>query len=77
MSTSKKFFICGVEVETLIISLLSPMAFAVGILMQFLAQTMIALGFMSNGWQVYAVSALLAMTFGLMAQLRGSWIWVK
>jgi len=77
MSTSKKYFISGGEVETLIKVLLSPMAFAVGFLMPFLAQTMIALGFMSNGWQVYAVSALLAMTFGLMAQLRGSWIWVK
>ena len=77
MSTSKKYFISGGEVETLIKALLSQMAFAVGFLMPFLAQTMIALGFMSNGWQVYAVSALLAMTFGLMAQLRGSWIWVK
>ena len=77
MSTSKKYFISGGEVETLIKALLSPMAFAVGFLMPFLAQTLIALELMSNGWQVYAVSALLALTFGLMAQLRGSWIWVK
>ena len=69
MSTSKKYFISGGEVETLIKALLSPMAFAVGFLMTSLAQKMNALGFMSNGWQVYAVSALLAMTLGLTAQL--------
>ena len=63
--------------ETLIKILLSPMTFAIGFLMPFLAQTMITVGFMPNGWQVYAVSGLVAMTFGLMAQLRGSWIWVK
>jgi len=50
-------------VETLIKVLLSPIAFAIGFLLPFLAQTI--------------VSAAVAMAFGLMAQLRGSWIWIK
>ena len=63
--------------ETLIKILLSPMAFAVGFLLPLLAQTMIATEFMTNVWQAYAVSAVIAIALGLMAQLRGSWIWVK
>ena len=58
--------------ETLIKVLLSPMAFAVGFLWPLSAQTFIALELMANGWQVYVVTGLIALAFGLMAQIRGA-----
>jgi len=54
----------------------SPMAFAVGFLWPLLSQVLFAAGAMT-GWQVWLVSALIVLPFALMAQLRGSWIWIK
>ena len=57
--------------------LLSPMAFAIGFLWPLFTQSIIALEWLSAGWAAVAVGGAVAISFGLMAQLRGSWIWVR
>lgn len=56
---------------------LSPMAFAVGLLWPLGAQVLLAAEFMQPGWQVWMVSGAIVLPFALMAQFRGSWIWIK
>ena len=57
--------------------LLSPMAFAIGFLWPLVTQLTIALGLAAPGWAAIAVGATVAIPLGLMAQRRGSWIWIK
>ena len=57
--------------------LLSPMTFAIGFLWPLFTQSIIALEWLPAGWTAVAVGATVAISFGLMAQLRGSWIWVR
>ncbi len=57
--------------------LFSPLAFALGFLWPVLTQTLIALNLMAPGLSAVAVGAALAIPWGVMAQLRGSWIWIK
>lgn len=56
---------------------LSPLAFAVGFLWPLMAQTLIALGYVEPGWLAITAGAAIAIPFGLMAQFKGSWIWIR
>ena len=55
----------------------SPAAFGVGFLWPLVTQVMVASGVMATGWQTWVMSALIVLPFALMAQFRGSWIWIK
>ncbi|MGI9293296.1 MAG: hypothetical protein ACR2PS_04880 [Pseudomonadales bacterium] len=57
--------------------LLSPLAFAIGFLWPLVTQVMLAGNIMMSGWQVWAVAAAIVLPFALMAQFRGSWIWIR
>ena len=63
--------------ETLIKILLSPTAFAVGFLWPLTTQILLATQWIADGSQAMLIGAGVAAVFGTMAQLRGSWIWVK
>ncbi len=56
---------------------LSPLAFAIGFLWPLATQVLLAGEIMTSGWPVWAVSAAIVLPFALMAQFRGSWIWIK
>lgn len=56
---------------------LSPIVFAIGLLWPLVAQVLLATDFMQPGLQVWLLSGCLVLPFALMAQLRGSWIWIK
>ena len=53
------------------------MAFAIGFLWPLATQAMIAVELIPAGWTAILVGAAITIPFGLMAQFRGSWIWVK
>lgn len=55
----------------------SPMAFAVGFLWPLLTQVLVATGLMATGMNSWLVSAAIVLPLALMAQFRGSWIWIK
>ncbi len=65
------------KMERLIKVFFSPMIFAVGLLWPLGTQILIASGLMTPGWPTWAVSAAVVLPFALMAQIRGSWLWVK
>ena len=56
--------------------LFSPMAFAVGFLWPLSSQAAIAMQLAESGWPAVIAGATVAIPFGLIAQLRGSWVWV-
>ena len=58
-------------------ALLSPLVFAIGFIWPLVAQASLALGLVTLEWQALLIGALVAVPLGLMAQLRGSWIWIK
>lgn len=62
----------------IIISILfSPMAFALGFLWPLFTQLIVALQLVSSGWPSILTGAVIATSLGLLAQLRGSWVWIK
>ena len=63
--------------QQLIKFLFSPIAFALGFLWPLITQLLIATDMMPAGGQAILVGAAIALPWGLMAQLRGSWIWIK
>ena len=63
--------------EQLIKLFLSPMVFAIGFLWPLGTQVLLATELMTSGWLTWTVSAILVLPFALMAQFRGSWVWVK
>lgn len=63
--------------EQLIKLFLSPMVFAIGFLWPLGTQVLLATGLMAAGWPAWTVSALVVLPFALMAQFKGSWVWVK
>lgn len=56
--------------------LFSPMAFAVGFLIPLIAQVLIAAG-VDTGVSPWLIAGVVGLGLGIMAQVRGSWIWVK
>lgn len=63
--------------QRLIGILFSPMAFAVGFLWPLTTQSALALGLTTAGTQAIMLGAAVALPLGLLAQLRGSWVWIK
>ena len=57
--------------------LFMPITWAVGFLFPLFAQSLLAVGFTDSTMTAYVVGAVLALGWGVMAQLRGSWIWVR
>ena len=57
--------------------LFSPMAFALGFLWPLATQLTISLQLAAPGSSAIIVGAVVAGTLGLLAQLRGSWLWIK
>lgn len=57
--------------------LLSPLAFALGFLWPLTTQVAVSTGFLAAGWPAIAFGAAIALGFGLLAQIRGSWLWIK
>ena len=63
--------------QTAIKLILSPLAFAIGFLWPLITQVLVAADLMPAGWPAIAAGAAIALTLGVIAQLRGSWIWIK
>lgn len=63
--------------EKLITWFLSPIAFAIGFLTPLIAQVSMAMGWITSTSTAYSVGFVIAISFGLMAQFRGSWLWLK
>lgn len=63
--------------QQLIKFIFSPLAFALGFLWPLTTQLLIAGGVIPSGWTAIAVGAAIAIPWGVMAQIRGSWIWIK
>ena len=57
--------------------LLSPIAFALGFLWPLTAQTLLATGTVAEPMNAYLVAIAVLTPFAIMAQVRGSWLWVK
>lgn len=54
-----------------------PITWAIGFLWPLIAQTLLALELSETTSAAYLVGGVVALAWGVMAQLRGSWIWVK
>ena len=63
--------------QTLFKILLSPMAFAVCFLWPLITQSLEALAWTNSEMLAITIGGVFAIAFGAMAQLRGSWIWLK
>jgi len=57
--------------------LFSPLAFGLGFLSPLIAQVLTVLNISVAGVDNIFVGLALGITLGLIAQLRGSWIWIK
>ena len=62
--------------QKLIRSIFTPVAFGLGFLAPLIAQTLTALEFSSDVPNL-VVGLIIGLSLGIMAQLRGSWVWVK
>lgn len=62
--------------ETGIKLFLSPVVFAIGFLWPLFAQTLIALE-LAAGQFAWLVAFMIAAILGTVAQVRGSWIWLR
>ena len=56
---------------------LSPIAFSIGFLTPLLAQVILATSTELSTLIAYGIGFAVSISFGIVAQLRGSWIWVK
>ena len=56
---------------------LSPIAFSIGFLTPLLAQLILATSTEFSTLTAYGIGFAVSISFGIVAQLRGSWIWVK
>ena len=57
--------------------LLSPIAFSIGFLAPLLAQVMLAMNTQLSTPVAYGTGLAISISFGIVAQSRGSWLWVK
>ena len=57
--------------------LFMPVTWAIGFIWPLVAQSILALGMTESVTTAYLLGALVALPWGVMAQLRGSWLWVK
>ena len=56
---------------------LSPIAFSIGFLAPLLAQVMLAMNTQLSTPVAYGTGLAISISFGMVAQSRGSWLWVK
>ena len=56
---------------------LSPIAFSIGFLAPLLAQGMLAMNSELSTPVAYGAGLAISISFGIVAQSRGSWLWVK
>ncbi|MFP6802502.1 MAG: hypothetical protein VCA12_05100 [Pseudomonadales bacterium] len=56
---------------------LSPIAFSIGFLAPLLAQVMLAMNTQLSTPVAYGTGLAISISFGIVAQSRGSWLWVK
>ena len=56
---------------------LSPIAFSIGFLAPLLAQGMLAMNTELSTPVAYGAGLAISISFGIVAQSRGSWLWVK
>lgn len=57
--------------------LFSPLVFALGFLWPLMTQILLSAGVVQTGGLAIGVAAAIAVSWGVMAQVRGSWIWIK
>lgn len=57
--------------------LFMPITWAIGFLWPLIAQTLLATEITESTTLAYGVACVIALAWGLMAQFRGSWIWLK
>ncbi len=63
--------------QTVIKMLLSPMAFAIGFLWPLITQSLIALETTTSFSHALLAGGAVAIALGVVAQVRGSWIWIR
>ena len=63
--------------ETVLKFLLSHWAWAMGFLWPLATQTLIAAELMASGPTAWAAGAVIALALALVAQFKGSWVWIK
>ena len=64
-------------IEKFLRLLFHPLTFAIGFLAPLTTQSLIALEVMTPGFEAVIVGLAVGIGFGLLAMMRGSWIWVK
>jgi hypothetical protein len=64
------------NVKKFIAYLFSPLAFAIGFLSPLIAQILSAVNDFAGINNLY-IGLIIGISLGVMAQVRGSWIWVK
>lgn len=64
------------NIKKLIGYLFSPLAFAIGFLSPLIAQVLDAVQYSAGIDNLY-IGFAVGVSLGLMAQIRGSWVWVK
>jgi len=57
--------------------LFSPLVFSIGFVSPLIAQILIASNLVSDQTTAYGVGLGVGLAFGITAQIRGSWLWVK
>lgn len=57
--------------------LFSPLAFALGFLWPLTTQVLLSSAIVEASGLAISIGAVVAIGWGLMAQVRGSWIWIK
>ena len=57
--------------------LFMPVTWAIGFLLPLFAQSILAMNLTESIATAYLAGALVALPWGVMAQIRRSWIWVK
>tara|TARA_Y100001935_G_C17271018_1_gene491953 strand:- start:926 stop:1117 length:192 start_codon:yes stop_codon:yes gene_type:complete len=55
----------------------SPIGFAIGFLTPLLGQVLTHFNVIDRWELAYAIGFVIALSFGLIAQFRGSWIWLR
>lgn len=55
----------------------SPLAFSIGFLTPLFAQILLSTSTFNDSSTAWITGAVIAIGLGLVAQVRGSWVWVK
>ena len=66
-----------IELDEANSDIFSPIGFAVGFLTPLLGQGLTHFNVIERCELAYAIGFVIALSLGLIAQLRGSWIWLR